>query len=569
MALNAGKMSFVVSASAGQLFAGLNQASAAVRSFGSVAGQVAASVGAAFGGLSAVGFTQWAIGLAAETSKVNAQFTALIGNAGQAQQLLQQIKDIGRTSVIDNQSLAGAARTFMAAGMSIDELVPTIRALTVAGLDNREAFKGMAMQFAKIISQGKVQGDELNVLTEWGWNPLNQIVARTGETMAEARKRVEQGGVTAREVAQALQDFAGANSKMASAAVAASQTLSGQYQALQKDVQTLATSFGQRLEPAALATVEALRGMVEMVGGIDGRSALAAAQVIAFAGTFALVIRYSGTVVAAFRSIVTAIQAMTTAQAIFQAFSGPKGWAQLAIAAVAAAGAVVAVETAFSGVTDQATKATQQSQQAIQATTEAAKQAANATKAATAGAIDYAAKLTEAGKKWDGVIDGVARHNELLQRGQQVAEQYQGPEATFGQTAQELQELLGAGAITGETFSAAIGDAGSKLLEARLEAAGLNQEIQGVGAAAANTMEGFRAMADARRGMERDQARATEAASVQQQIAAMTAGAPRTADTEFSKEMRDLLKSQRDILQDLLQETKSKETFKVGTVELY
>lgn len=569
MALNAGKMSFVVSASAGQLFAGLNQASAAVRSFGSVAGQVAASVGAAFGGLSAVGFTQWAIGLAAETSKVNAQFTALIGNAGQAQQLLQQIKDIGRTSVIDNQSLAGAARTFMAAGMSIDELVPTIRALTVAGLDNREAFKGMAMQFAKIISNGKVQGDELNVLTEWGWNPLNQIVARTGETMAEARKRVEQGGVTAREVAQALQDFAGANSKMASAAVAASQTLSGQYQALQKDVQTLATSFGQRLEPAALATVEALRGMVEMVGGIDGRSALAAAQVIAFAGTFALVIRYSGTVVAAFRSIVTAIQAMTTAQAIFQAFSGPKGWAQLAIAAVAAAGAVVAVETAFSGVTDQATKATQQSQQAIQATTEAAKQAANATKAATAGAIDYAAKLTEAGKKWDGVIDGVARHNELLQRGQQVAEQYQGPEATFGQTAQELQELLGAGAITGETFSAAIGDAGSKLLEARLEAAGLNQEIQGVGAAAANTMEGFRAMADARRGMERDQARATEAASVQQQIAAMTAGAPRTADTEFSKEMRDLLKSQRDILQDLLQETKSKETFKVGTVELY
>ena len=82
-------------------------------------------------------------------------------------------------------------------------------------------------------------------------------------------------------------------------------------------------------------------------------------------------------------------------------------------------------------------------------------------------------------------------------------------------------------------------------------------------------MEGFRAMADARRGMERDQARATEAASVQQQIAAMTAGAPRTADTEFSKEMRDLLKSHRDLLQDILQETKSKETFKVGTVELY
>jgi hypothetical protein len=114
-----------------------------------------------------------------------------------------------------------------------------------------------------------------------------------------------------------------------------------------------------------------------------------------------------------------------------------------------------------------------------------------------------------------------------------------------------------------------MGEAGSKLLEARLEAAGLNQELQGVGAAAAGTMEGFRAMADARRGMEQSQARAAEAAIVQQQIAAMTAGAPRTADTEFSKEMREILKSQRDILQDILQETKSKEAFTVGTVELY
>jgi DNA-binding phage protein len=275
------------------------------------------------------------------------------------------------------------------------------------------------------------------------------------------------------------------------------------------------------------------------------------------------------------------------------------------------------VEAAFSGVAATAAKATQQSTEAVKATENAAKTAAQGVAASKqsiaaasgivqrhiaseqaaqeklnaaiasgdAAAIKAARKslralatshseelqqaLAKVADKYDQVSAAAERHSQLLQRGQQITEQYQGPEATFGQTAQDLQEMLSAGAITGETFSAAIGDAGNKLLEARLEAAGLNQEIQGVGAAAANTMEGFRAMADARRGMERDQARAAEVASVQQQIAAMMAGAPRTADTEFSKEMRDLLKSQRDILQDLLQETKSKETFKVGTVELY
>ena len=534
-----------------------------------VAGQVAASVGAAFGGLSAVGVGQWALGLAANLQKTQQQFGILIGNSQQAASVLSQLREFDIVSPLGLQALLDASRTLLGFGMSAQQVVPVVKMLGDVSMGNQERFAGLALAMGQVAAAGRMTGQDLLQFINAGFNPLQEVAKRTGETLTQVKDRMSAGGVSADEIRQALVDATSAGGRFAGMIEAAGQTVSGRFDMLKGRVEAMATAMGETMLPAAMATVQAMEGMVNVIGSIDGRSALAAAQVIAFAGTFALVIRYSGTVVAAFRSIVTAIQAMTTAQAIFQAFSGPKGWAQLAIAAVAAAGAVVAVETAFSGVADQATKATQQSQQAIQATTEAAKQAANATKAATAGAIDYAAKLTEAGKKWDGVIDGVARHNELLQRGQQVAEQYQGPEAAFGQTAQELQELLGAGAITGETFSAAIGDAGSKLLEARLEAAGLNQEIQGVGAAAANTMEGFRAMADARRGMERDQARATEAASVQQQIAAMTAGAPRTADTEFSKEMRDLLKSQRDLLQDILQETKSKETFKVGTVELY
>lgn len=617
MAINAGKMSFVVSASAGQLFAGLNQASAAVRSFGSVAGQVAASVGAAFGGLSAVGVGQWALGLAANLQKTQQQFGILIGNSQQAASVLSQLREFDIVSPLGLQTLLDASRTLLGFGMSASQVVPVVKMLGDVSMGNQERFAGLALAMGQVSAAGRMTGQDLLQFINAGFNPLQEVAKRTGETLTQVKDRMSEGGVSADEIRQALVDATSAGGRFAGMIEAAGQTVSGRFEMLKGRVESLATSLGESMLPAASSVVGAMESLVDMVGSFDGRSALAAAQVIAFAGTFALVIRYSGTVVAAFRSIVTAIQAMTTAQAIFQAFSGPKGWAQLAIAAVAAAGAVVAVEQAFSGVAATAAKATQQSTEAVKATENAAKAAAQGVAASKqsvaaasgivqrhiaseqaaqeklnaaiasgdAAAIKAARKslraletsnseelqqaLAKVADKYDQVSAAAERHAQLLQRGQQVAEQYQGPEATFGQTAQELQELLGAGAITGETFSAAIGDAGNKLLEARLEAAGLNQEIQGVGAAAANTMEGFRAMADARRGMERDQARATEAASVQQQIAAMTAGAPRTADTEFSKEMRDLLKSQRDILQDLLQETKSKETFKVGTVELY
>jgi tape measure domain-containing protein len=518
MATNVGKLAVVVSASAGGLYAGLTKAQAAIKQFGTTATQVAGAAGVAFGGLSAVGAAQWALGLAANLERTQMQFGVLIGNAQQASSILGQLRQFDIVSPLGLETLLNGTKTMLQFGVATQQVVPIVKMLGDVSMGNADQFSRLSLVMGQVAAASKLTGQDLLQFVNAGWNPLQQIAQRTGETMAQVRERMSAGAVSFDEVHQALVDATSAGGRFAGMIEAGGQTVAGRFEMLKGRVEALATSLGITMLPAATSVVGALESMVAAIGSIDGRSALASAQVIAFAGSFLLTVTYAGRVVAAMRNIVAAIRAMSMAQAVFQALSGPQGWATLAASLVVAAGAVAAVEFAFSGVSTEAEKAVQQTKALAEQGDKAGSATANAVKSAAQASADLSAKLSEVAGKWADATAGAERHRELLERGAQLAEQFAPPEAVFAGTVQELQDLAAAGAITQEVFDAAFSEAANKLGQARMEAAGLNEQIQGLGAAAANTMEGFRAMADARRATEQAVGRATIAANVQPQI---------------------------------------------------
>ena len=569
MATNVGKLAVVVSASAGGLYAGLTKAQAAIKQFGATATQVAGAAGVAFGGLSAVGAAQWALGLAANLERTQMQFGVLIGNAQQASSILGQLRQFDIVSPLGLETLLNGTKTMLQFGVATQQVVPIAKMLGDVSMGNASSFSSLALVMGQVAAASKLTGQDLLQFVNAGWNPLQQIAQRTGETMTQVRERMSAGAVSFEEVRQALVDATSAGGRFAGMIEAGGQTVAGRFEMLKGRVQALATSLGEAMLPAASSVVGALESMVAEIGNIDGRSALASAQVVAFAGSFLLTVTYAGRVVAAMRNIVAAIRAMSVAQALFQALSGPQGWATLAASLVVAAGAVAAVEFAFSGVSGEAAKAVEQTKALADQGNKAGSATANAVKSAAQASADLSAKLSEVAGKWADATAGAERHRELLERGAQLAEQFAPPDAVFAGTVQELQDLAAAGAITQEVFDAAFGEAANKLGQARLEAAGLNDQIQGLGAAAANTMEGFRAMADARRATELAIGRQAEAVNIQQQIQAGQGGGVRTAEGAFDREMRDIMRETRDTLQELLNTTKTKPTLVVGTAELY
>jgi tape measure domain-containing protein len=490
----------------------LTRAQAAIKQFGATATQVAGAAGVAFGGLSAVGAAQWALGLAANLERTQMQFGVLIGNAQQASSILGQLRQFDIVSPPGLDTLLNGTKTMLQFGVATQQVVPIVKMLGDVSMGNADQFSRLSLVMGQVAAASKLTGQDLLQFVNAGWNPLQQIAQRTGETMAQVRERMSAGAVSFDEVRQALVDATSAGGRFAGMIEAGGQTVAGRFEMLKGRVEALATSLGVTMLPAATSVVGALESMVAAIGSIDGRSALASAQVIAFAGSFLLTVTYAGRVVAAMRNIVAAIRAMSMAQAVFQTLSGPQGWATLAASLVVAAGAVAAVEFAFSGVSTEAEKAVEQTKALAQQGDKAGSKTANAVKSAAQASADLSAKLSDA-------TAAAERHRKLLERGAQLAEQFAPPEAVFAGTVQELQDLAAAGAITQEVFDAAFTEAANKLGHARMEAAGLNEQIQGLGAAAANTMEGFRAVADARRATEQAVGRATIAANVQQIIA--------------------------------------------------
>jgi hypothetical protein len=112
-----------------------------------------------------------------------------------------------------------------------------------------------------------------------------------------------------------------------------------------------------KLAPAIEGMADKLTNLIVWLNGLDAGAVKAAAEMTAFAVAFGTVLWLIPKVIAGVRAVVSALQAMATAQAITTALSGPAGWARLAVAAGVAAGAVGMVSEAFAGLNDQAGQA--------------------------------------------------------------------------------------------------------------------------------------------------------------------------------------------------------------------
>lgn len=564
--------------------AGLSQAQRSLAAFGSMASGIAGAASAALGGLSVVGAGRWALGLATSLQQTQQQFGILIGDATKAQAVLAQLREFDITSPLGLGPLLEGTKTLLQFGVASDQAVGTAKMLADVSMGNSERFRLLALAMAQVTSAGRLQGQDLLQLINSGWNPLDQIAKRTGETMAQVKDRMSKGAVSAREVQQALVDATSAGGRFAGMIDAASATVGGRFDQLKGRVEALATSVGERMLPAAMSFVRAAESMLSVVDSLSGSSTLAAVQVAAFAGSFLLTVNYASRIVAAIRSIITVIRAMTTAQVIFQSLAGPKGWATIAAGLVVAAGSVAALEFAFAGVEEQATAAAAASKKVSD---EAAKSgAAKSIDAAAAASKALTDQLSQAADKFGAANAGAEHHAELLQRGQQIAEQYQPPEATFAATVDELRQLVAAGAITGDTFDRAFTDAANKLTQAKVEAQGLTAAIDSLGAAVVGTSQGFAAFAQARANAARIDAQTQAAAAAQQQAQVIAQGVgvgvgpvpaqmtlPQLSAGGPVAELLDMLGESRrtnQLLGELVTEAKrEKKPIEVAGVELY
>ena len=202
-----------------------------------------AAVGAAALGAS-LAFIKDASGKAAGMESLIVQFEVLTKSADKAQELIKSFREEAIKSPLSVEDYAQAGKTLMAFGISADETLPILKTLGDVSMGNAERFGSLALAFAQTQAAGRLMGQEVLQFVNAGFNPLQEISRKTGKSMIELKKAMEDGAISADMVTDAFRSATSQGGLFYGALDKGATTTEGKIAKLGDAIMGLKVSFG-------------------------------------------------------------------------------------------------------------------------------------------------------------------------------------------------------------------------------------------------------------------------------------------------------------------------------------
>ena len=262
------------------------------KSIGSVGVSALKGIGAAFvsmtaaagAGIAAV--AKMGVEYNAQMQSYQTAFETMLGGSEEAaQKLTNSLKNMAAETPLAMADLADASKILLAFGSTAEQLPDQLKRLGDVAQGDAEKLGTMATAFGRIQSNGRASMEEINMMIDQGFNPLNIIAEQTGETMAEVRQRVSDGEVSFEELSEALRIATDDGGQFFDAMKNQSETFDGQMSTLKDNVAALAGTLTEDLfaglaentlpqvnkwvdELLTAATEEGITGAIDMAGTI-------------------------------------------------------------------------------------------------------------------------------------------------------------------------------------------------------------------------------------------------------------------------------------------------------------
>lgn len=226
------------------------------------------AAGAALGGIG--GF---ALKTASDIEQTQVAFKTMLGSAEKAQDFVAKMKEFARTTPLETSDIAQASQTLLAFGIESKNVLPNLRMIGDVALGDKEKFKMLSLAFAQVQSTGKLMGQDLLQMVNQGFNPLQIISEKTGESMESLKDKMSKGAISAGMVTEAFKTATGAGGRFFGGMEAQSKTFAGQLSTLKDDLTlALAENVGKpllegltQLLPAITALIKKLPELIEKV----------------------------------------------------------------------------------------------------------------------------------------------------------------------------------------------------------------------------------------------------------------------------------------------------------------
>lgn len=239
-------------------------------------------------------------------------FKVMLGSEEAAATKLSEIRKMAASTPFSLDDLTSGTQTLLQFGIAADDTTGVLQRLGDISLGNAEKLQTLTRAYGKMSSAQKVTLENVNMMIDAGFNPLNQICDATGESMSDLYKRISDGKVSFSELEAAVEAATSQGGQFYNGMLEASQTFSGRMSTLKDNVSALTGELTSGLFAALGDLVVKLNEVV--VSFLDSDEKMAqlketigiATAVVTAAGTAFLT--YKGYVAAA-----TAIEVVHTA----------------------------------------------------------------------------------------------------------------------------------------------------------------------------------------------------------------------------------------------------------------
>lgn len=166
-------------------------------------------------------------------------FKVMLGSEEQAAEKLAEIRKMAASTPFSLDDLTDGTQTLLQFGIAADDTTGVLQQLGDISLGNADKLQTLVRAYGKMSSAQKVTLENVNMMIDAGFNPLNQICTATGESMADLYKQISDGKVSFAELESAVASATSQGGQFYNGMLEASQTFSGRMSTLKDNVSAL------------------------------------------------------------------------------------------------------------------------------------------------------------------------------------------------------------------------------------------------------------------------------------------------------------------------------------------
>lgn len=194
-------------------------------------GAAVAAAGAAVGGY----VLKTGIGYNQQMDDYTANMQTLLGGVDKAEAKIKELSDMAAKTPFELPTLVDSTQTLLAFGVKAEDSTGILKSLGDISLGNASKLETLTRAYGKMSSTGKVTLENVQMMIDAGFNPLNLIAERNHMTMESLYKAISDGKVPFEELTWAIQKATSEGGQYFNGMETASKTLTGRLSTLKEN----------------------------------------------------------------------------------------------------------------------------------------------------------------------------------------------------------------------------------------------------------------------------------------------------------------------------------------------